>query len=154
MKAMKSKSIHLAAATIAISILGGQHPAKADLSFCGSSFRNGDVYIAVAYKDNSGQSDRRGAGSWRSHGWYKLKSFPSRSCVTPIKGNLRNRFYYYHVTGAHTFDGNNEFCVRNGSGFELVDADTKCSGSNAEWRGFREIDTGDSADYTVRLNAR
>lgn len=132
-------------------------PARADLRFCGNFFRDGDVFIAIAYRNSSSSSDRRGANGWVSQGWWRLDSFPYDRCVTVIDGDLENQYYYYYVRGAHTWKGSNEFCVRNGEAFTLVERqganpEQSCNGPNEELRGFREIDTGDDVDYTITLD--
>lgn len=123
--------------------------ASADLRICNGRSLREDVVVAVAYRDTS-SSDRRGSGSWISEGWWEIPDFPVGTCVTPISGDLTNRYYYYYVTNGLTPDDTYDFCVIPSENFTLIEADSQCP-NEGDWRGFAEIDTEGESDFSILL---
>ena len=61
-------------------------PAHASLEICNESGKRNS--IAIGYK---------GKNDWQSEGWWNLDS---GKCVTVLKSDLTNRYYYYHSRAA------------------------------------------------------
>jgi uncharacterized membrane protein len=101
--------------------------------------------FAVGYLDPA-QKDGKG---WITEGWWNVAS---KTCETLVKGTLQGRFYYVHAVD---YDRGGEWA---GSSF-MCTADKKftiksvpdCPKEGYKRTGFFEVDTGESADWTVRL---
>jgi uncharacterized membrane protein len=117
--------------------------ARADLKLCNQT--PGRVGVAVGYLDPA-QKDGKG---WITEGWWNVAS---KTCETLVKGTLQGRFYYVHAVD---YDRGGEWA---GSSF-MCTADKKftiksvpdCPKEGYKRTGFFEVDTGESADWTVRL---
>ena len=117
--------------------------AHADLKLCNQTPSR--VGVAVGYLDPA-QKDGKG---WVTEGWWNVAS---KTCETLLKGTLQGRFYYVHAVD---YDRGGEWA---GSSF-LCTADKKftiksvpdCPKEGYKRTGFFEVDTGESADWTVRL---
>jgi uncharacterized membrane protein len=101
------------------------------------------ISMVIAYKSGD---------KFMSKGWWNIAS---GSCITAVGGDLANRYYYLHGKDSEGMyvSGSYNFCVVTNRAFEIYDAES-CSGTNREWRGFREIDTGDSLNYTYNIYDR
>lgn len=131
------------ALTIAAAICATSHPASADLKLCNQTPSR--VGVAVGYLD-PGQKDGKG---WITEGWWNVAS---KTCETLLKGTLQGRFYYVHAVD---YDRGGEW---SGTAF-MCTADKKftiksvpdCGKDGYKRTGFFEVDTGESADWTIRL---
>ena len=118
-------------------------PASADLKLCNQTPSR--VGISVGYLDPA-QKDGNG---WITEGWWNVAS---KTCETLLKGTLQGRFYYVHAVD---YDRGGEWA---GASF-MCTADKKftiksvsdCPKEGYKRTGFFEVDTGESADWTVRL---
>jgi len=114
------------------------YPAQADLRICNKSKK--PLTSAIAYHNTA-------RNTWTTEGWWAVE--PGK-CATPIKGTLRNRYYYIY---AHTnddsiiWDGEHKFYV-NSSVFTIGDAE---SGEGERQEGFFEVDTKSKGDFTQNL---
>jgi len=133
--------------------------AKAD----GLRFRNftsEPVYVAVAHlRPTEGPLSSGSSGlavippsGWIVRGWYEVLPGQTRE---PIYGRLGNTYYYYFARSAtKVWEGSQNFKIlpkyrfrffrEDGYGYHNLP-------SGAEWKGFREIDTGGRSGYTVNL---
>jgi uncharacterized membrane protein len=68
-------------------------------------------------------------------------------------GSLSARFYYlYAMDGSSgSWDGTHAFCVSPQDRFEIVGRGN-CTAHGFERKGFFEVDTGSSGDYTQTLS--
>jgi len=115
-------------------------PADASLTFCNQASEGKAAYVAIAYS--------LGNNNWKSQGWLNIQP---GECATAVEGPLKNRYYYFGETdGDYVWRGDNRFCVSSKQ-FQLTGSDKKCSGANTRWEKFLEIDTKDSADFTMNL---
>jgi uncharacterized membrane protein len=118
-------------------------PASADLKLCNQTPSR--VGIAIGYLD-PGQKDGKG---WITEGWWNVAS---KTCETLLKGTLQGRFYYVHAVD---YDRGGEWA----GGSFMCTAEKKftikgvpeCPKEGYKRTGFFEVDTGESADWTVRL---
>lgn len=116
----------------------------AELSFCNHT--RSDIFIAVAW-GNEGVFTRKG--------WFKAE--PGQ-CVAPIKGNLKERYYYYYAQRADRSiwagdDDNRKYCIHPTSVFEYKGNDFTCP-SEAYTVNFHRIDTGDDLSYEMAFTHR
>ena len=128
---------------LSTSLAGWPASARADLKLCNQTPSR--VGVSVGYLDPA-QKDGKG---WITEGWWNVAS---KTCETLLKGTLQGRFYYVH---AIDYDRGGEWA---GSSF-MCTADKKftiksvpdCMKEGYKRTGFFEVDTGESADWTVRL---
>ena len=112
--------------------------ALADLKLCNAT--SSRIGVAIGYQDGKG---------WATEGWWNISS---QTCETLLKGTLQGRFYYVH---AIDYDRGGEWA----GGSFMCTADKKftlknvpdCPKEGYRRTGFFEVDTGESADWTVRL---
>ncbi len=123
--------------TLALALLAA--PALAELEICNTSDRQLSIAIG-SYQQ----------GSWTSSGWWIAA--PS-ACVTPVGGDLQNRYYYYRAmtTEGVFIEGDTYFCVSE----EVFTAPGQ---GNCAARGYREVgfatlDTG-TEGRSFRLSLR
>ncbi|MGD0189416.1 MAG: DUF1036 domain-containing protein [Rhizomicrobium sp.] len=114
-------------------------PAHAALTVCNHTGR--DVRVALG---------RTNGASWLSQGWWTVSP---KGCQIVLPGGLSARFYYlYAMDGSSgSWDGTHGFCVAPQDRFEIVGRGN-CTAHGFERKGFFEIDTGSSADYTQTLS--
>lgn len=113
--------------------------AQAELTLCNQA----DVArsVAIAYSDGE---------AWVSEGWW---SVDPGACKIVLAGALKQRNYYYTLTGEEFAGDGYSFCV-NTVAFTLPGADGDCPALGAEKRPFGHIDTGTSAkSYSFDLAA-
>ncbi|MEG3904967.1 DUF1036 domain-containing protein [Microcoleus sp. B4-C5] len=127
----------LGSATLAVGMFSFSPPAQAWFKVCNKS--GSTATVAFAYPEG---------GGWTSHGWYRLKS---GECATTYHPSLKNRFYYvYGVSeSGGQWGGNHRFCTVE-SEFTMASSDRRC-GSNGEWKGFEQVDTGNAKNFTYTL---
>lgn len=119
-------------------LLAGQ--AEAGLTLCNDGGSRASVAIAYAAD-----------GVWTSEGWWGIDP---GACTVVQAGDLRQRHYYYTVSGDAGFAGEGyRFCTKPDA-FTLTGADGDCVAMAAEDRAFAHIDTGaEATDFTFRLAA-
>ena len=102
--------------------------AQADLRLCNEDSESRS--FAIAYKAD---------GKWTSEGWWTTKP---GTCKTVIKGDLKQRYYYYRATSAGTavHEGKYRFCVDKKAFTIVGESDCKSRGFSGEL--FAGIDTG------------
>ncbi len=86
---------------------------------------------------------------WRKTGWWNVSSGGG---VTPLTGNLNNRFYYFYAEsndGAYWGDANRRIAVTNNAFNVCLDHIFQPN----RIVPLREIDTGPYKDFTVNLTA-
>lgn len=91
------------------------------------------------------------AGTWVSEGWWTLEP---GSCATPLKGDLKDRYYYYRAQagGRRFLDQNYGFCTRRAA--FTIKGDADCAARGYDRALFRRIDTGGTAaSFTLRFAA-
>jgi uncharacterized membrane protein len=88
--------------------------------------------------------------NWSSQGWWKV---PPKSCAALLTGTLVARYYYLYATdsAAGTWEGKTHFCVASDAKFLAVGR-ADCKNRGFDRRGFIEIDTGQSPDWTQTLS--
>lgn len=139
-----------------IAIMGESQPAYAWFKICNQSTQT--VYTAFAYEDvNAREPDIFGVAppqrtkGWNSEGWWTLES---GQCAEVYPHDLRDRNSYYYVyakgNSGGVWEGDNKFCVVPGSAFTVGSANHRCGG-RGDWRNFREVNVGNSRNYTYRL---
>ncbi len=119
-------------------LLAGQ--AEAGLTLCNDGAARASVAIAYAAD-----------GVWTTEGWWGVEP---GACTVVQAGDLRQRHYYYSLSGDAGFAGDGySFCTVPDA-FTLTGADGDCAAMDAESRAFAHIDTGpDATDFTYRLTA-
>lgn len=143
-------SLILSAATVAVSIVAFSSEAHAWLRICNRTTE----LISVAY---GSQTVSINSTSLRSQGWWNIQP---NDCATVLSGSAATDdafdsafrlFYHAHsASGGLVWAGNNQFCVQHNV-FDLTTNGTLCpSGFYRE--GFRQINSGNNANYTLNLN--
>ena len=120
-----------ATATVVSTLSAGG--ALAGLDICNDSAQR--LSIAVASMKE---------GEWVASGWWVAEP---AECVSPVKGDLRNRYYYYRATTPDGvfIEGDTYFCVSQ----EVFDAPGQgnCEARGYQERGFAKLDTGTEATH-------
>ena len=123
---------------------------RAEFKVCNKS--NERLSVSVGYKHTE--------FGWTSEGWWRI---PLDECVTIIKGDLNNRYYYVYATGhkGGTWSGpkgqdGGFFCITKEKytfhNREYQRGDTiNCERRNLQTKKFSVVDTKDSADFTYNL---
>jgi uncharacterized membrane protein len=116
----------------------GFAPAEAALSVCNKSSLPAKVAIG-----------RFNGTKWISEGWWTVA--PAK-CETLVEGALNARYYYLYATdgAAGTWDGSKIFCTSPTQKFAIVGRGA-CAAVGYDRRGFFEIDTGKSVNWTQAL---
>jgi uncharacterized membrane protein len=139
-------------------------PAQAWFRVCNKSSQS--VAVAFAYLDVPDSRDYcnafgqceplpRNKRIWNSQGWWQLNS---GQCVGVYPHELRKRNSYYYVyaralNSSSSWGGDHSFCAVDDifSKFGLAYADTRCNGQNTTRRGFQQVYTGNTKNYTYNL---
>jgi uncharacterized membrane protein len=123
----------------ALAAVSSAPPAFADLTVCNKS----DLATRVAL----GRFDGR---QWTSQGWWTVAS---KTCTRLLTGPLQARFYYlYAADGAGgSWEGKTHFCTAPGAKF-LAEGRNDCARRGYDRRGFFEVDTGNSPQWTQTLS--
>ena len=113
--------------------------AQAALKICNDS--NDVQSISIGYK---------GDPEWTSEGWWNVGS---GECVTPVAGDLKQRFYYLRAElDAGEFEGGGFYFCTSPQEYTIV-GDENCDARGYDREDFIEIDTGETAkDFTYRIS--
>jgi uncharacterized membrane protein len=86
---------------------------------------------------------------WMSEGWWVVEP---QACMSLIASPLDARYYYLYANdgGAGTWDGSKEFCTEPKK-FSIVGRG-RCAARGYNRKGFFQIDTGQSPDWTQTLS--
>jgi len=88
--------------------------------------------------------------NWTSQGWWTIKP---GTCAGLLTGPLEARYYYLYATdgAAGTWEGRRHFCVSPQARF-IAPGRADCAKRGFDRRGFFEVDTGQSPDWTQTLS--
>src|SRR5258706_3717140 len=123
---------------VALGALFAAAPAEASYKICNKT--KSAVDAAFGYKKD---------GDWVSEGWYKIKA---GACKVVYDRDLDDQKYYFYddtPDDSGKWDGDYNFCTSD-EPFKIV-GDTNCKSRGYKPRGFREVDVGDSSDWTSNL---
>jgi uncharacterized membrane protein len=114
-------------------------PAEAAFNVCNKA--NLKTRVAVGHFDGT---------NWSSTGWWTIEP---KACVDVITGPLNARYYYLYASdgAAGTWEGKTHFCVAPGAKF-TIPGRADCDKRGFDRRGFFEVDTGSSPDWTQNLS--
>ncbi len=115
-----------------------QSDAKADFRICNDT--NSLVGAALGYRED---------GKWISEGWFQIEG---ETCSSLIEGDLSSRFYYIYAEDAERggqWRGDIFLCT-NEREFK-IEGVKDCFKRGHVKTGFFEIDTGNRANWMVRL---
>ena len=126
------------AIALVVLISAAAGPAEARLAICNRSEHMTSVALG-----------RFNGVDWMSEGWWKIAP---NACADLIKAPLDARYYYLYATdgGAGTWDGGKAFCTATRK-FTIVGRG-QCAGRGYDRKGFFQIDTGESPDWTQSLS--
>ncbi|MFD0915463.1 DUF1036 domain-containing protein [Pseudahrensia aquimaris] len=132
------KKTWLAAAALLAATAAQTAPALADLKVCNDT--KSMTGVAIGYRNTDG---------WVMEGWWRV---PSGVCATVIEGALSSRYFYIYAENADTggqWRGPVFMCT---SAREFrIEGLKDCFARGYERTGFFEIDTGNQANWQVRL---
>lgn len=88
--------------------------------------------------------------NWTSQGWWTVVP---KSCVRLLTGPLQARYYYLYATdgAGGSWEGKTHFCTAPGAKF-LAPGRNDCGKRGFDRRGFFEVDTGKSPEWTQTLS--
>src|SRR6516164_3405752 len=114
-------------------------PAHANFNVCNKAGLK--ARVAVGHFDGT---------NWTSTGWWTIEP---KCCADVISGPLNARYYYLSATdgAAGTWEGKTHFCVAPGAKF-VIPGRANCDKRGFDRRGFFEVDTGSSPDWTQNLS--
>ena len=115
--------------------------ARADLRLCNNT--SSRVGIAIGYK---------GPNTWVSEGWWNIDA---DDCQVVVDGPLSSRYYYLYAldySDSGAWGGSSYMCTDQKE--FTIDGTNDCIARGYERRGFVEVDTRDSAAWTIQLTAR
>ena len=114
-------------------------PAEAAFKVCNKS----DLAARVAL----GRFDGR---QWASQGWWTVAP---KTCAQLLTGPLQARYYYLYASdgAGGTWEGKTHFCTKPDAKF-LASGRNDCGGRGFDRRGFFEVDTGKSPEWTQTLS--
>jgi uncharacterized membrane protein len=118
--------------------VAGVSEARADFRICNDT--KSLVGAALGYKENE---------KWLSEGWFQV---PAETCSSLIEGDLNSRFYYIYAEDADKggqWRGDVFLCT-NEREFKIEGVED-CFARGHIKTGFFEIDTGNRANWMVRL---
>ena len=124
--------------TVALGALFAVSPAEASYKICNKTSTSVDA--AFGYKKN---------GDWVSEGWWHID--PGQ-CKKVYGKELDAQKYYFYADaadGSGEWKGDYTFCTLEKE-FTII-GDTNCKSRGYKPRGFREVDVGDSVDWTSNL---
>lgn len=113
-------------------------PAEAALGVCNKTTHATDV--ALGFYDGN---------DWSSQGWWTI---PPGACTQLVKDRLPARYYYLYAVQHEVgggWDGEHGFCVRGGQ-FQ-IQGHINCAKRGFDRKGFFQVDTGQSLDWTENL---
>lgn len=120
------------------SVFVGERSAKADFRICNDT--KSLVGAALGYRED---------GKWISEGWFQL---PAETCSSLIEGELNSRFYYIYAEDAENggqWRGDVFLCTQERE--FRIEGIKDCFKRGLVKTGFFEIDTGNRANWMVRL---
>jgi uncharacterized membrane protein len=123
---------------VALGALFAAAPAEASYKICNKTKTAVDA--AFGYKKD---------GDWVAEGWWHIE--PGK-CKTVFGGDLESQKYYFYADtadGDGQWGGDYTFCTLEKE-FKIA-GDTNCKSRGYKPRGFREVDVGDSSDWTSNL---
>ncbi|MEP6830762.1 MAG: DUF1036 domain-containing protein [Rhizomicrobium sp.] len=87
---------------------------------------------------------------WTSQGWWTIAP---KTCTHLLNGPLQARYYYLYATdgAGGTWEGKTRFCTTPGTKF-LAAGRNDCTSRGFDQRGFFEVDTGKSPEWTQTLS--
>lgn len=133
----------LPSAVLTVSVLAasflGVRPAEAAFNVCNKSGLA--VRVAIGRFDGV---------NWVSQGWWTVRP---GTCAGLLTGPLDARYYYLYASdgGAGTWEGKTHFCVSPNAKF-LARGRGSCDKRGLDRRGFFQVDTGKSPDWTQTLS--
>ena len=113
-------------------------PASADFKVCNDTATQ--VGVSVGYREAAG---------WVTEGWWLV---PGRACATVIPGKLKSRYFYIFAEeekNGGQWRGPVFMCTSNRE-FRIKGL-KDCYARGHEQMGFFEVDTGQQANWQVRL---
>ena len=125
-------------AALSIAAVLAPATARADLKLCNSTPSR--VGVAIGYQDNTG---------WTTEGWWNVES---QTCETLLKGALPSQFVYVHAVDydrGGEWGGKDEMCTADKS--FAIRGVQDCPNRGYKRSGFFEVDTGQAAEWTIRL---
>ena len=115
--------------------------ARANFTVCNDT--QAEVGVSVGYREE---------GGWITEGWWLI---PEAKCAAVIEGKLRSRYFYIFAEDAS--DGGQWrgpiFMCTSTKQFR-IDGLENCYARGFEQTGFFEVDTGEQANWQVRLTDR
>lgn len=87
---------------------------------------------------------------WTSQGWWTVAP---KTCAKLLTGPLQARFYYLYASdgAGGTWEGKTHFCTAPDAKF-LAPGRNDCAHRGFDRRGFFEVDTGKSPEWTQTLS--
>jgi uncharacterized membrane protein len=128
----------LALLTVLAAVLAAP-PAHAAFNICNKS--------ALAARVALGRFD---GTQWTSQGWWTVAP---QTCARLLNGPLQARYYYLYASdgAGGTWEGKTHFCTAPDTKF-LVAGRKDCASRGFDRRGFFEVDTGKSPEFTQSLS--
>lgn len=122
-----------------VGVAGFAAPAHAEFKVCNKASLK--ARVAIGHFDGT---------NWTSLGWWTIAP---KSCAGLIPGPLDARYYYLYATdgAAGTWEGRTHFCVTPSAKFSIPGR-ADCDKRGFDRRGFFEVDTGGSPDWTQTLS--
>jgi uncharacterized membrane protein len=145
---MRMRLIRLTIAAVAL--IATTTASRAEFRVCNKSDERLSVSVGYNHSDYG----------WTSEGWWRI---PLGECVTILKGDLSNRYYYVYATGhkGGTWSGPKSqdggfFCITKEKytlhNREYQKDDTiNCERRGLQTKKFSSVDTEDSKDFTYNL---
>lgn len=113
--------------------------AQAELKLCNATPSR--VGVAIGYQDSRG---------WATEGWWNISA---QTCESLLKGPMPSRYIYVYAVDYERggeWSGAHSMCVTDRS-FSIRDV-KDCEGRGYRTGKFYEVDTGRSAQWTIRLS--
>ena len=119
--------------------LGPAGPAQASFRVCNKTGQAARVAIG-----------RFDGTHWTSQGWW---SIAPAGCAELVSGPLDARYYYLYASdgAAGIWDGHTYFCTAPSEKF-TIPGQGACAARGYDHRGFFQVDTGQSPDWTQSLS--
>ena len=129
----------LLALVTALAMVLAAPPALAAFKLCNKS--------SLAARVALGRFDGR---QWTSQGWWTVAA---GTCVQLLTGPLQARYYYLYASdgAGGTWEGKTHFCTAPDAKF-LAPGRNNCAGRGFDRRGFFEVDTKASPEWTQTLS--
>jgi uncharacterized membrane protein len=117
------------------------------LRFCNSYPRR--MFVAISFMDTELCGGE--GGDWRNRGWWTVEPGACVQVHSGIVSNV-NRYWYYFAVAEDGARWSGEFPthVMDPAAFDICDG---LPSTQMQRYGFRELDVGDSDDFTMTLHA-